>query len=115
MVCGFAAMVWGLRQTEAPAGLGLTFTGIVVDLGAAVVTCLSIRCPHCGMRWIWIAVKSQEHLRWINWLIAQRVCPGCDREPSADKCASETLPFREEPDQDDARIKVKTETKRPRS
>ena len=36
----------------------------------------AIRCPSCGDRWIWRALKLASG-RWLHWLRAQDVCPAC--------------------------------------
>ena len=79
---GFSAMVYGLNRLEDPSAVSLTLGGMAFDLVAFVSMCVSIRCRACGMRWLWAAVKNQEHIQWVNWLLAQRVCPRCGYDPS---------------------------------
>lgn len=82
MFCGFFVMCFGLQRLEQPNAAAIVFTGIVAGLGAAIAACLSIRCPSCHARWLWLAVRSQDHLRWVSWLSAQRVCPRCGYDPA---------------------------------
>jgi hypothetical protein len=79
---GFSAMVYGLNRLEDPLGMSLTLGGMALDLVAFVSMCVSIHCRACGMRWLWAAVKNQEHLQWVNWLRTQHVCPRCGDDPS---------------------------------
>lgn len=36
----------------------------------------AIRCPSCGDRWVWRALKLASG-RWLHWLRAQDACPAC--------------------------------------
>jgi hypothetical protein len=64
---------------------GVTPALCLVLLGAGtfacsmLFACSSIRCPHCGARWIWIAITRADAVNWIFFLVAQRVCQTCDR------------------------------------
>ena len=82
MAFGFAVMIFGLAHLERPQGFTITLVGMAVDLGAGIAAALSIRCPSCGARWLWLAVRTQEHSRWLNWLSAQAVCPRCGDDPA---------------------------------
>jgi hypothetical protein len=90
-LCGsgltFAVMVYGVRGGSAPGNVELAMGSAVLGLSVMAITCLSIRCRKCGMRWLWAAVRYQSHLQWFNWLVAQRTCPRCGDDPSvpADK------------------------------
>jgi hypothetical protein len=74
---GFLVMVWGLKHLRAPDGFTFTFGGLAIITCAFVVMCAGISCPACGMRWLWTAIKTQEHSQWLNWLRTQPVCPRC--------------------------------------
>ena len=41
--------------------------------------CSSIRCSHCGARWVWLALTRANAADWISTLLAQRVCGACGR------------------------------------
>jgi hypothetical protein len=82
LASGFSVMVVGLARLEHSTGFALTLLGMALGLGAAIATTLSIRCPACGARWLWLAVNTQEHLQWLNWLSAQHVCPRCGGDPT---------------------------------
>lgn len=53
--------------------LGISCVIIVASLYLSVG---AIRCPSCGDRWIWRALKLASG-RWLHWLRAQDVCPAC--------------------------------------
>ncbi|MEM7436695.1 MAG: hypothetical protein AAF436_16195 [Myxococcota bacterium] len=81
LVAGSAAMFWGLSTLREPMGFALTLLGMTTSLLAFAVTCLAVRCPSCGSKWLWVAVRSQHHKRWLHWLLQQRVCPHCGFDP----------------------------------
>jgi hypothetical protein len=74
---GFGIMVVGLRSLDDPHGFTLTVIGFGTGITAFAAMCAAIRCPVCGMKWFWVAVRTQEHAQWVNWLRTRRVCPQC--------------------------------------
>ena len=79
---GFVAMAYGLAHLQDRDGFAITLAGIAVGLGGPISAALSIRCQACGARWLWLAVGTQEHSRWLNWLSTQTVCPRCGDDPA---------------------------------
>ena len=59
--------------------LGLVLAGIVMAIVGFTFACSSIRCPACGARWLWLAVKEQRTGSWLAWLMSQTQCPICKR------------------------------------
>lgn len=57
-----------------------TFTAVAIGL---VVT-LSLRCPDCRARWIWIGLSHQDHNQWLRWLMTLQACPECGYRGPAD-------------------------------
>jgi hypothetical protein len=53
------------------------FVGMVFVFVSACFGCISIRCPSCGKRWIWEAVRKQPASMWLASLLGNRVCPDC--------------------------------------
>lgn len=51
-------------------GLGLSLTGLVLGCG-------TIKCPKCGARLLWKAVKEQPSNSWFSWLMSLDRCPVC--------------------------------------
>lgn len=43
--------------------------------------CLAIRCPRCGLRLLWEALRGQPAMQWLFWLQDMRACPRCGLEP----------------------------------
>ena len=60
-------------NSRAVALLGVSCLIIAVSLYLSVG---ATRCPSCGDRWIWRALKHASG-RWLHWLRAQQVCPAC--------------------------------------
>ena len=90
LVIGFGGMVFGLQELREPRGIAFALGGMAIGILAMVLTCLLIRCETCGMRWVWAAVRNQDHQQWVNWLVAQRVCPRCGYDPDAQARPSAT-------------------------
>lgn len=76
---GLATMAFGLRHGEQTYGVVCTVAGLGVGCLAIVGTFLFVRCPTCGMRWVWAAVKNERHDRWMLWLTRLQSCPGCEK------------------------------------
>ena len=53
--------------------LGISSLIIAVSLYLSVG---AIRCPSCGDRWMWRALKIASG-RWLHWLRDQQACPAC--------------------------------------
>ena len=77
MMLGFAALVYGVNNLDRFFGLKILCGGIGLGLGAALITCLAVRCPRCSARWLWRAVSEQSHTRFLKWLAEQTACPQC--------------------------------------
>lgn len=50
---------------------------MVASIAVAVAVTLSLRCPDCRARWIWIALSRQDHNAWVGWLRTLQACPVC--------------------------------------
>ena len=82
VLLGFVVMAYGLSRLEEPGGVAFALGGMATDIVAFIMMSVSICCRACGMRWLWAAMKNQDQLQWLNWLLAQRVCPRCGDDPS---------------------------------
>lgn len=56
----------------------LAVAGIFVALGAGIYGAISIRCPKCGARWVWLAVSKSSASSWLATLLGREKCPVCD-------------------------------------
>jgi hypothetical protein len=67
----------------------LDFVVILAALLAAVIVAVwvnfSVRCPNCGARLLWMAIRGQPASNWMSWLITQTACPVCSFEPEVKK------------------------------
>jgi predicted RNA-binding Zn-ribbon protein involved in translation (DUF1610 family) len=52
-------------------------SAMVIGLGAFVFGCTAIKCPKCGERWLWRAVRTRSSGSWLHWLQSQDRCPAC--------------------------------------
>ena len=66
-------MFKGFRGEHPAYGAG----GMLVCLLSIIPTWFSIRCPKCRAPWVWMAVSTQKHDQWGNWLFSLKVCPKC--------------------------------------
>ena len=48
-----------------------------IAFGSLMVAFLYIRCPVCGMRWLWCAATTHRSNKWMNWLVKLNACPSC--------------------------------------
>lgn len=64
---------------QATSGGYLLLLGSGVFVCSLLFACGSIRCPHCGKRWVWVLVSRSPSADWASLLFAQRVCPACRR------------------------------------
>lgn len=81
---GFLLFVMGVHRED----MATAISGIALGFGTFLAACLSIRCPRCGARWLWTAMRTQHHVGWWNWLCAQKVCPKCAYDPGTGLYAS---------------------------
>lgn len=79
---GFVMMAYGLNDLDGKLGVTFALVGMAVDLAGFLAICLFVQCPSCGMRWLWAAMRNQDHRQWFNWLVAQRECPRCGYDPA---------------------------------
>ncbi len=55
----------------------LTLAGVVMGLASLFGACFAIRCPACGSKWLWQAVRTKHSSSWLTWLLEQKACPTC--------------------------------------
>jgi hypothetical protein len=55
----------------------LAFGGV----GCGIIACLTIRCPECRSKLLWIAVSSHSMSEWLPWLLSVTSCPVCGFTP----------------------------------
>lgn len=75
LIAGFSLF----SGTETALALRLVLFGAGIFACSMLFACGSIRCPHCGARWVWLAVTRANAENWISLLAAQRVCYVCGR------------------------------------
>lgn len=60
-------------------GVVLAFSGLTVGLCGFGYGLLSIRCPRCNTKWLWLAFTERSAGGWLGWLLSQVCCPACKR------------------------------------
>jgi hypothetical protein len=64
----------------------IMLSSVVLGLSAFAFGCLSVRCPECRTRWVWMAVSKQHTDAWLPWLMSLSACPSCPAAaPSTDR------------------------------
>jgi hypothetical protein len=51
--------------------------GVIVGMFSFLFPAISIRCPYCGARWLWLAASKKHDAGWFDWLMSQSTCPIC--------------------------------------
>lgn len=57
-------------------GIYFLIFGVLIGLFSIVFCCLAIRCPECGQRWYWQALK-ENRFGWVKKLLYQLECQSC--------------------------------------
>jgi hypothetical protein len=75
---GTVAMFSGLLLMGRHRALvGLVLLGILVTFSGFIFAVTTIRCPYCGVRWVWRAIAGEG--QWLKLLLGQSECPACSR------------------------------------
>lgn len=57
--------------------LGLLVVASIALLGLGLALIVSIRCPRCRVRWVWMAWTDESLSGWHAWLVSLEICPVC--------------------------------------
>jgi len=85
-LCAFVGFMLGgslaflgnfLHPSTSPYGVLFQIGGTAVGLAFFVYGCTSVRCPSCGARWVWDAMRRKSVNAWLPSLLGSRVCPVC--------------------------------------
>ena len=84
-LAGFAGLMAGTALLFAGFSFGIVLVpiGFAIGLGSAIFAVAAIRCPRCGNRWVWSAMRTQASDSWLAWLLARSECPECGHPSSA--------------------------------
>jgi uncharacterized membrane protein len=66
-----------LLDGHADVSVWLIILGILFSMGGYVVGGLTVRCPQCGARLLWRAVRESSHREWLSRLMTLERCPFC--------------------------------------
>lgn len=80
-----AVLYSGSQSFDASAWLArLQLPAAVVALLGVAYLCISVRCPRCGAKWIWMAISGRLSSSSTTSLLDLQACPRCEF-PSGDK------------------------------
>ena len=75
VLIGGGVMLYGVRGDKSVAFI---LSAIAMEIAVGIFACTSIRCPDCGLRWVWYAVSKTDMNQWLTWLVSFERCPGCE-------------------------------------
>ena len=81
VIGGFLVMMVGLLTLSSgrpSVTFGLAIAGIMLGAAGFIFACASVRCPKCGARWLWLAIRYQPAGLWLLWVMNQQRCPTCN-------------------------------------
>lgn len=85
LVTGFGVVlmaVTGSVRTDDTGFVLLLLSGFGLMIVAALWSSLSIRCPNCRGKFLWIAVSQEELGNWGRVLLTRCNCPVCGHLPT---------------------------------
>lgn len=59
----------------------LLVASVIAALTVAAWICFAVRCPKCGSKIVWMAVRHQSANEWSRWLMTLTACPTCGFVP----------------------------------
>ena len=72
-----AIVLKGLAGENVNLSIFLVLSGLGISLAGFILGCGTIRCPGCGARLLWKAVREQQSGNWLAWLMSLKRCPVC--------------------------------------
>ncbi len=57
--------------------------GSLTAVCGALLALYSIKCPNCGLKWVWWSISKQHFTRWLPWLHEFDHCPKCSHSVSS--------------------------------
>jgi hypothetical protein len=57
--------------------ISLILSGLGLSIAGFILGCVTIKCPECGARLLWKAVREQPSDSWYSWLMGLEMCPVC--------------------------------------
>lgn len=55
----------------------IIISGMLIGISTFIIGCMVIRCPKCGSKWLWVAIKNQSLNSWLLSLTNNGSCPEC--------------------------------------
>jgi hypothetical protein len=72
-----AVVLNGLAGQDVNLSIFLILAGLGLSIAGFALGCVTIKCPRCGARLLWKAVREQPSDRWYSWLMSLETCPVC--------------------------------------
>jgi hypothetical protein len=81
-VCLFGEVEGWWRLSSPTAEALMILGGCSLNVAAFMAMILAIRCPECGLKVFWQALRTQPIVGWMTWLNNLRACPSCGYQPT---------------------------------
>jgi len=76
------ALVWDVVELPVRHSIVLYLSSLAVLVISYAWVLLTVRCPSCGARVLWLAVKTKTPGEWFNWVVDLESCPICGSDGS---------------------------------
>jgi hypothetical protein len=83
LLVAFLVRLMVSRRDHANRLFVLMIAVIVSQMATGVWVCFNVRCPNCGAKLLWVAIRKQSIGSWMPWLLRQTSCPLCSFQPES--------------------------------
>ena len=78
IVLGWIGMIVALTSFGSKeGGIVVAVVCLVIALTSMLFVFISVRCPKCNSRWVWIAASKKDKSEWPYWFLKLEKCPTC--------------------------------------
>jgi hypothetical protein len=80
VIGAFPPILWyrgALNAISDDAKVMLVLIGMGIFIVSFIFVMAGVRCPRCGVRWVWLAARTKSSRGWMVWLVGLESCPKC--------------------------------------
>ena len=78
LVGGWAGMVIALTSFDGKEGRSIiAIVSLFIAISGLLFAFVSVKCPKCNYRWVWIAASKINKSEWPHWFLKLGCCPSC--------------------------------------
>jgi hypothetical protein len=83
LVGGWVGMVIALTSFGGNEdGSTIAIVCLVVGVSGLLFAFVSVKCPKCNYRWVWVAASKKNKSEWPYWFLKLNNCPRCGYDGS---------------------------------